>query len=170
MIIKRLLVLAGLAGLTAGADAGTTSANLGVSATVSSTCSVTTSPVAFGDYNPTAGTADTATGTVAVTCTLGSSYSIALDAGANESTAGNANTRRMKANTSDYLSYGLYLDSGHTTVWGDGANGTSISPASGSHTGDGSAQSYDVYGSIPAGQYVAPGTYTDTVVATVTYN
>jgi spore coat protein U-like protein len=36
-------------------------------------------------------------------------------------------------------------------------------------TGTGVAQSITVYGQIPAGQYVSPGTYNDTIIATITY-
>lgn len=152
------------------AVAATTTTNLSVTATVSATCAVTTSPVAFGVYDPNAGSPTDATGTVSVTCVQGTTYTIALDAGANASTPGDAGTRRMLANASDHLPYTLYLDAARTTVWGDGANGTSLNPAAGSFTGDGSAQAYTVYGRIAAGQYVAAGAYADAVVATVTYN
>jgi len=152
------------------AIAATATANLSVTATVSGACSVTTSPVAFGAYNPLSGSLLDATGAVTVTCTSGTTYSIALDAGANASTTSDANTRRMLANTSDFLPYALYLDSGHTTIWGDGLNGTSVNPTSSTFTGDGTAQGRTVYGRIAAGQNVAPGTYSDTVVATITYN
>ncbi|MFZ3081450.1 spore coat U domain-containing protein [Rhodoferax ferrireducens] len=159
--------------LTLGANiavAATTTTNLNVTATVSATCSVTTSAVAFGTYDPTSASPKDATGSATVTCTSGTTYSIALDAGAHESTPGDASTRRMLANTADYLPYTLYLDSGHTTIWGDGANGTSVNPSSGTFTGDGTDQSYSVYGRIAAGQYVAAGSYSDAVVTTVTYN
>lgn len=152
------------------APAATATANLSVTATVSQSCIVTTVPVAFGAYDPSASSANETTGSVSVTCTVGTAYSIALDAGANASTPGNAATRRMLANGSDHLVYTLYLDIARSTIWGDGNNGTSASPAATSHTGDGTAQSQTVYGSIPAGQYVAAGAYADTVVATVTYN
>jgi spore coat protein U-like protein len=36
-------------------------------------------------------------------------------------------------------------------------------------TGNGAAQVETVYGQIPAGQFVAPGSYSDTITATVTY-
>lgn len=152
------------------ATAATTTANLSVTATVSHTCIVTTTPVAFGTYDPSALQAKDATGSVSVTCTLGTTYSIALDAGANAATPGNATTRRMLANASNYLLYTLYLDIAQSTIWGDGNHGTSVNPIAASHTGDGTAQHYTVYGRIPTAQYVAAGAYADTVIATVTYN
>lgn len=166
----RTRLIAVLLGLWAGtAMAATTTGNLNVTATVNATCSVATSPVAFGVYDPTSATPTDASGAVTVTCTAGTTYSIALDAGGNESVAGDPTTRRMLANTTDYLPYALYLDSGHATIWGD-AGGGSVNPTSGTFTGDGTAQGNTVYGRIAPGQYVAPGAYSDTVVATVTYN
>lgn len=165
--IRILVALLALAANTA--FAATTTANLSVTATVNATCSVVTTTVAFGVYNPASATPTDASGAVTVTCTSGTTYTIALDAGANPSTPGNATTRRMKANTADFLPYTLYLDSGHATIWGDGTNGTSVNPTTGSFTGDGSAQGQTVYGRVAINQYVAAGSYVDTVVATVTY-
>ena len=145
-------------------DAATATGNLSVTATVSGTCTLTTSPVAFGTYDPASGTDDTATGTVTVTCTSGTGYTVSLDAGANETTPNDITTRRMKANTSDYLPYKLYQDSGLTTEWGD--TGGAILTG---QTGNGSAQAIDVYGVVVKNQYVAAGSYVDTVVVTVTY-
>ncbi len=146
----------------------TTTANLSVTATVTATCAVATSPVAFGVYDPTGADLDTA-GAVTITCTSGTTYSVALDAGASPSTPGDATTRRM-VDGANFLPYALYLDAGRATVWGDGLNGTSLNPTAGTFTGDGTAQARTVYGRITAGQYVPPGAYADTVVATVTYN
>jgi spore coat protein U-like protein len=151
-------------------DGAVATANLSVSATVVAVCVVATVPVAFAVYNPSSGSPTDATGAVTVTCTPGTTYSMALDAGANPSAAGDVTTRRLKANTSDYLPYQLYIDVGRTTtVWGDGANGSSVNPTSGSYTATGSLQSYDVYGRITTGNYVATGAYLDTVVVTVTH-
>lgn len=163
----RIGFLAVLLALCAGAaHAGSTSASLGVSATVSSVCTATTTPIAFGTYNPASGSALDASGAVMVTCTVGTTYSVALNAGANPSVAGDVTTRRMADASSNYLPYQIYLDSSHNTVWGNGTSGS----ASSGHTGDGSAQGYTAYGRIPASQYVVPGSYTDTVVATITYS
>jgi len=156
--------------VSAAASAGTATANLSVTATVSSNCTVTTQAVAFGSYDPASASPQDATGAVAVTCTVGTTYSISLNAGANASAAGDATTRRLLANTSDVLPYTLYLDAGHATIWGDGNNGTSVNPASGTFTGDGTEQSHSAFGRIVAGQFVAPGSYADAVVATITYN
>jgi spore coat protein U-like protein len=62
------------------------------------------------------------------------------------------------------LGYALYTDSGYSLIWDD-IGGANVN----SGTGNGSAQNYTVYGKIPTGQYLAPGGYTDTVIATVSY-
>lgn len=167
--MKYLVLAASAAMISNAGNAATATGNLLVTATVTSACLVATLPVAFGVYNPTSVTPADATGTVTVTCTLGNTYTIALDAGANPSTAGNVNTRRMLSGASDYLPYNLYLDAGRTTVWGDGTSG-SLNPTTGTFTSTGLPQLYSVYGRVPINQYVAGGVYLDTVVATVTYN
>ena len=152
--------------------AGTATATLNVTATVISACSVSVpTNVAFGNYNPASGSPTNATGTLNVTCTSSTPYQIAMDAGANASTANNTTTRRMQAAGSRYLPYSLYLDSGHTTIWGDGNNSSSLYPTNSTYAnGTGVAQSYSIYGQITANQYVAPGSYSDTVTVTVTYS
>jgi spore coat protein U-like protein len=68
------------------------------------------------------------------------------------------------------LDYNLYFSTAYTQVWGDGSAGTFrgtatlfVSPGSPA-TARGT-----VYGMIPAGQDVAAGTYSDTIVMTVNY-
>ncbi|QFG77200.1 spore coat protein U domain-containing protein [Acidithiobacillus sp. 'AMD consortium'] len=134
-------------------------------------CSVTATGVAFGTYVPSA--ASNSTGTVTVSCSalvgLLFSWTIALNAGVNS--GGSFSNRRM-ASGSSYLSYQLYTNSGHTTVWGDGTGGTSTVPGSclisllGLLHCSGSAT---VYGQIPALQNPSPGSYTDTITVTITY-
>lgn len=61
--------------------------------------------------------------------------------------------------------YGLYKDAGRSQPWGDGA--TPGSTVAG--TGTGAAKGYTVYGRVPPQTTPTPGTYSDTVVVTVTY-
>lgn len=127
--------------------------------TIPAFCTVgASSTVAF----PTQGllTADTdATGTVRVTCTNSTVYSIGIDTGANPSGA----TRRMKhASAAVYVAYELYADAGRTTVWGTAG-------AAVAGTGTGSQQAYTVHGRVPGQTTPAPGNYSDTVAITVTY-
>jgi spore coat protein U-like protein len=72
--------------------------------------------------------------------------------------------RRLQNGASaNYLNYNLYQNSGKTTIWGNSTStGVTV-------TGTGTEESTSVYGEIPAGQSVPAGSYTDNVIATVTY-
>lgn len=58
----------------------------------------------------------------------------------------------------------FFSNSGRTTNWGNTVGTDTVAG-----TGSGVAQTLTVYGQIPASQFVRSGSYTDTVVATVTY-
>ena len=98
---------------------------------------------------------------LAVTCTNTTPYTVGLDAGT--FTGATVTTRRMTGPAAAPLSYSLFSDAGRTTNWGN----TAGSWVSG--TGNGSSQTLNVYGRIPAAQYATPGAYTDTITVTVTY-
>ena len=167
--IIRSRVIAGLVMpallFAAAAHAGTATANLSVTSNITANCTISTTPVAFGAYDPISANASTpltAPGAVSTTCTNGSSATITLDQGANPDTGSTASVplRRM-ANGSNYMNYGLYSDSGHTATF-DGTTGVSV-------TGTGAQVDTTVYGSVPAAQNLPTGAYADTVVATVTF-
>jgi spore coat protein U-like protein len=134
-------------------------------------CSVSTSSLAFGSYNPLAGSNVDSTATVRVSCGgvagLLVPYQIALSTG-----AGSFTSRRMVAGSAS-LAYNLYSDVGHSSVWGDGSGGSVV--VNGSFLldalGTAPAQTQTVYGRIPSGQRSAqPGSYSDTITITLTYN
>jgi spore coat protein U-like protein len=150
------------------ANAGTATSNLPISATVAASCVIDASGgIAFGTYDPivTHQALDLdATGTINTTCTMGSTAAITLGQGidpAGGSTAA-APVRQMKSGT-DILSYQLYSDAGHSSVWDD-VTGMAAP------VGTGAAEPITVYGRVPQNQSGVPtGSYTDTVVATVTF-
>ncbi len=135
--------------------AASATANFAVSATVAANCTITTTALAFGSY--TGAAISTPTGTVSVTCTNTTPYTVALSAGA--ATGATVTNRSMTGPGSALLNYGLYSDSARTLNFATTA----------SITGSGVAQPITVYGQVPAAQYVTPGSYTDSVVATVSY-
>jgi spore coat protein U-like protein len=150
------------------AMASTATSNLTVSASVSANCSISTSAVAFGAYDPIAANASAAlngTGTVTVTCTNGSAAVISLGQGSNA--AGDstdiAPTRQLSDGATHNLAYFLYQNTGRTTVWGN-TEATGLG-----HTGTGTSTGLTVYGAISGGQNMPAGSYTDSVVATVTF-
>ena len=66
------------------------------------------------------------------------------------------------------LDYNIYTTPGFTSVWGDGSGGTLTQSFNGSLLSLGST-TFTGYGRVPAGQYVVPGGYNDTLTVTVTF-
>ncbi len=92
-----------------------------------------------------------------VQCTNTTPFDIGLDQGLNFTT-----TRRMDDGATNFVEYALYSDAGYTTAWDDTANLVS-------DTGDGTANTFTVYGRVPPQTTPAPGNYQDTVTIEVTY-
>jgi spore coat protein U-like protein len=166
---NRLLVVAALlcaaALVPAGVSAQSASTNLAVSANVTANCTITTTAVAFGAYDPVvtnATVARDAAGSVIIACTKGAVPTVGLGLGANSTGPG---VRRMLGASGDFLGYDLYQPAGYTTVWGTA--GVNLF-APGASTGR-AARTFAVNGRIPAGQDVGTGAYNDTVVATVNF-
>jgi spore coat protein U-like protein len=141
------------------AVAATTTTTFGVSATVQSTCLVFATPIAFGTYT---GAVATSTSAVFVTCTNTTPYNVGLSAGL--ATGATVTTRSMTGPASALLGYALFSDPARTANWGQTIGTDTVTG-----TGNGAAQALSVYGQATAGQFVAPGAYTDTITATVTY-
>lgn len=156
----------GALALAAGAAQGATSSGtFPVNATVISSCNVSGTLLNFGAaLDPLAAAVPVdASSTLTVTCTNTTPYTVALDAGTHAGSSSFAG-RSMK-NGSYSMGYQLYVNSGRSTVWGDGTGGSSTA----SGVGTGSAQSITVYGRVPSLTGAVPGTYTDTITVTVTY-
>lgn len=150
-------------GFAAPALGQSSTSGVSVSAIVGKNCSITTTAVNFGSYDPVVAHASSpldSTGSVVVTCTRGAGTRIDLGLGSNPS----GSTRRMQGG-SDFLSYGLYQNPGRTTVWGSGpTGGQTIATAPNKN-----ARTFVVYGRVPAGQDVAAGSYNDIVLATINF-
>ncbi|MDB5699306.1 MAG: spore coat protein [Alphaproteobacteria bacterium] len=153
-----------LASAAAPAFATEATSTLDVNATVTANCVVSTGLLDFGDVDVTSGQNVDGTGSISVTCTNGTAWSAAADAGAD--TGATLATRKMAAGANK-LGYQLFTDNARTAIWGDGVGGTTALITA---TGSGSAQTKTVYGQIAAGQTGLPaGDYADTVNVTVTY-
>jgi spore coat protein U-like protein len=163
---RATLGAAALSLLVGGAAFAQVTTNLGVSADVTNNCTIAAAPtLTVGNYNVLSATALTPTATLAVSCTTGAVATIALDPGSNGGHAAGGLTRAMTDGSSDYLSYELYSDSGLTTVWGN-TSGTDVVENATTST---AAVDYTVYASVPANQNVPAGTYTDSVLVTVSF-
>jgi spore coat protein U-like protein len=149
----------GIASTSMVAQANPATTTFGVSATVLKDCVVSATALGFGNYT---GALVNASSTVTVTCTSGTTYTVGLNQGL--ATGALVTTRQMAiTQPAGALNYSLLTGSYTGTNWGN----TSGSWVSG--TGNAAPQPLTVYGVIPAGQYVTPGSYTDTITATVTY-
>ncbi len=136
------------------------------------TCTVSSTPVAFGVYDPTSASPLNVSGNVLLTCAglVGGvvDYGISLNTGANSV---NFSPRRM-ASGANLLNYDLYTSSAYAAIWGDGTAGSQT--VTGSVTIlllAGTTQIIPVSGRIPGSQSTAKtGVYSDALVVTVTYN
>lgn len=151
-----------LAALTQAAHATTAQTSFSVTATVLASCTVSAGTLAFGNYTPTSGSPADSTSTIDVTCTNGTTYTVALDGGATENNVG---ARAMSDANAHTLSYEIYTDASHATMWGDGTGSTITK----SGMGSGALQAITAYGRVPASQFAAAGNYADTVTVTVSY-
>ncbi|HEY6395578.1 MAG TPA: spore coat U domain-containing protein, partial [Candidatus Binataceae bacterium] len=119
---RLLISCLGAALLLATADdsaGATVSTTIMVSVTLASTCTVSANPLSFGTYHPGQGSASAST-TLAVRCTRGAPFSVALNAGVGGGTV----TQRLMSRGASRLQYNLYTPATHTTVWGDGTQST----------------------------------------------
>lgn len=140
------------------AISATATATFTVSASIVAGCGITASPLAFGAYT---GVQADAESSLSVNCTNTTAYSVGLGAG---TSGGTATARQMSGTPAGILFYALYSDVTRATNWGD-TGGTGLITG----TGSGAVQVIPVYGRVAAGQLLPPGTYADTMTATVTF-
>jgi len=144
--------------------------SMGVSSTVSAACSVFTvaGGLAFGPYANNNATNVDASNTVSATCTLGSPYTMAISKGSNFGLGPwGGGYRALAGSGGGYLSYSVTQDNALGAMWGNGVDGSL--GAVRSSTGTGAAQTFTYFGRIPALQAATVGSYSDTLVATLTY-
>jgi spore coat protein U-like protein len=125
------------------------------------TCSISTTPVSFGMYDVFSAAPLASTGSLNYQCTwLVHQRTVYLSKG-----FAPTNNPRQMVSGANRLNYNLYLDAARTQIWGDpnpysfGDTGWDFFPN----------VTLTIYGSIPAGQDVPTGTYTDAIVATVNF-
>jgi spore coat protein U-like protein len=137
------------------AEAQSVSANMTVSATVARRCVVTgpSAPVAFNGYDPLSTTQLSAVGSITVQCVRGTGYTIAL-------TSNNGFAMQGQGTA---IPYGILQPDG-TTNWAT----TPLVVADASITNS-APRSYNATVRPVVGRDVPAGSYTDTVLVTVTY-
>jgi spore coat protein U-like protein len=121
------------------------------------TCDLNVVGLNFGAYDI-FDTQDTSITTdIGVTCDSDTSFEISLSAGTGTFAS------RTLLNGASLLSYNLYVEPTHLTIWGDGSPGTATV------SGSGTNRNFTVYGRIPARQNASVGSYSDTITVTITF-
>ena len=115
-------------------------------------CTLSITTLNFGNYSGTL-----QNGIAAGTVTCSGSWTIAFNAGTGSGAT--ETVRKMTGPGGATLNYQLFTNSSRTVNWGN-TTGNEL-------TGTGNT-SITVYGQISAGQYVAQGTYTDTITSATT--
>lgn len=153
-----LIAIAGLSLSPAAAFGATANASFAISVAVPATCVITATALSFAAYT---GVVDLATSTLSLVCSNTTHYNVGLNAG--QASGATVNTRGM-SNGAVVIAYALYSDTNRTLNWGQTVGTDTVTG-----TGNGNSQVLTVYGRVPAGQFVTPGNYSDTIIATVTY-
>jgi spore coat protein U-like protein len=139
------------------------------------TCSVTApGSINFLVYNPASGTPALGSTDVTLTCThvSGGTERIDWTMVLTNGSSGNCNARTL-AGPPGTLNYNVYQNNVGGGIWGNAGCATfpagrlTVGPGAGNGT---RATTQTLFGQIPIGQYVAAGTYTDSLLLTVEYN
>lgn len=136
-------------------------------ATILANCHISATPLNFGSASLLTANIDAAS-TLSVQCTNTTPYSISLDYGANAS----GTQRRMLNVAPNFIKYDIYTDAARSAAWTSTTSPTSCTSGGGTCVlgiGSGANQNIPVYGRVPAQQSQAPGSYSDTVVVTITF-
>jgi spore coat protein U-like protein len=167
--LRRIVIAISLAALVLWiqpqpASSQSASTTLVVTANVIRNCTIATTPINFGAYDPVAANATTpldGVGSIIIACTRGTGAHVGLSNGGNNI----GSTRRMQMNAVNFLTYEIYKNAGRSDVWGndfgtnlDVPNAPSLEP-----------RTYTAYGRVPAAQDASVGAYTDVVVASVDF-
>jgi len=144
----------------AGAQTATT--NFTVQIEITAECLINSATALDFGASGVLSSATTGTSIITVQCTSGTSYDVGLNAGLGAGAT--VASRKMTGPASATVTYSLYTDAAHTSVWGETIGTDTVSS-----TGTGAAQAYTVYGQVPAQSTPAVGTYSDTITVTVTY-
>lgn len=147
------------------AHAGQLSDTIEVTATIEATCTLFLADnVAFGTYDPLAATPTTSAFAIAMDCTAGLPYSLTLDQGLN-SAAGTCLSpeRRLSDGLGHHLNYTLEY------TFTPGVDIGCSSDNDYAYVGTGGLNARSFTGRILPGQIQDAGSYTDTVVATISF-
>ena len=156
-----LLPALGVAMLPCAGDAATVTSTFKARINIGAGCIISANPLDFGTAGVLAASVD-ATSTITVSCSAGTAFQLGLDKGAG--TGASTALRYMTGGAGAKVGYRLFSDTSRSVNWGDVTGADTISG-----TGAGLPSIFTVYGRVPAQTTPAPGSFTDTITATVTY-
>ena len=142
----------------------------------SATCSLSATGAAFGAYLNVLN--ESAVATISGTCSRGNGADPDMTAATVSLSPGTSAsyTTRQLAQGVNRLNYNLYTSAARAVVWGDGTGGTATVAGlavqgNGRFLNVNSSRNFSLsaYGRIPADQFVALGSYSDTITVTITY-
>jgi spore coat protein U-like protein len=130
------------------------------------TCTLSTSPINFGNYSYLSAADLLFSGpAISLQCDRGVAR-LEVSMGPGSGTSG-FNPRQMTGPTvGDLMNYNLYRDAGGTEIWGDGSPGT-FTVLVQNNWQQVPVVNLNVYGRVPQGQLLRVGVYRDTVTVTI---
>jgi spore coat protein U-like protein len=126
-------------------------------------CTVTTTPISLGVYDPFSAVPADSVGTVTFQCS-GADRNITIMLGPGAAASFNP---RTLVGAPDTLAYNLYQNAARTTVWGTGAGGTWF--YSNANPPNNQNVVLTIFARIPPSQDVRAGLYADTVSVIVNF-
>jgi len=145
--------------VTVTTNQGTITGTFLVTAVVLPSCTISATNLAFATYT---GAQKDVQSQISLTCTNYAAWNIGLNAGT--FAGATVTTRKMIGPSSASMAYSIYRDAGRTLNWGNTVGTDTLAG-----TGTGVLQPVPVYGRVPASQTSPPGSYQDTIIATVTF-
>jgi len=130
------------------------------------TCKITGGAVAFGAYNPVSASRLDTTGFVDAYCNQDLIVRLTLSVGNGAGASYTGGRKMTRIGSAGTLTYNLYASSSRSQVLGNDAGGSGSIQFSPRRN---QTFSQPIYGSIPARQTVAAGSYADIVIATISY-
>jgi spore coat protein U domain-containing protein, fimbrial subunit CupE1/2/3/6 len=136
-------------------------------------CTVSTTPVNFGSYDMFSPAPCDSTSSITIDCSIpppppNPPVDVLITIGQSPNSGSFIPRSMRNISGSDLLNYNLYTNSSRTSVWGDGTGGTSIITLNNVNR-NAPPRVMMVYGRISTGQDVSAGSYSDTLVVTITW-
>lgn len=127
-------------------------------------CSISTTPLNFGNYNVLSPNPLDVSNTIIVNCNQNAVVTLSIGPSPN---SGGFNPRKMKRTTAtEYIDYNIFRNSARTEILGDGTGSTYTLIR---NVRKNRPAPYSIHGRIPPAQDVSIGTYNETLTVTIVW-